>query len=324
MQRMVWQASILAALALVALVYFSEQAVERLTRLAHHWGLSGTFIGLTVFSLATSLPELLSALVGSAGILSGELNYSITSAAVIGGNVGSDVFQQTIVLATAILLTGAYIVDRRLIKTALAPMTAVAALLLLVSIDGTLSRFDGFLLITSFIMYNVYLYTTQGHNTPEPEASKHPAEDVLISLVQLGLLVVAAHILFESIIHIVEGAGLQGSLIGVLALGIAAASPELSTAFSSARRGENGMSFGVLIGSNITNPALILGLAAIISTLQVPLASISWDMPVKLVIPLLLLAYLSWHTKLNRRVAGGLIASYAFYIVVRITLFAVD
>jgi len=124
---------------------------------------------------------------------------------------------------------------------------------------------------------------------------------------------------------VVTATGIGGSLIGVIVLGTASAMPELITALSGVKNGAHGISLGTLVGSNITNPLVAIGLGALISTFWVPRPVLAWDLPWEAVTGAILWAIL-WFTKgrLNRVGAIYLIVLYAVYIVSRAVFFAVD
>lgn len=327
-------------LSIIALVYFSEKAVEKITRLTAYWGLSSTFVGLTIFSVATSLPELFSGVAASTRILNGTLDYVVGSATIIGGNVGSDIFQQTVILGLAVFFIGRLHFTRSFTLTAFIPMILGAVLTLALGLDGTLSRVDGFVLLTIFVLYTLMLYTHDESHVDIPEeetADVNPVEDSLLGSLYLALLLVSAHFLLTAVSDVVAYTGLGGSLIGALTLGIAAASPELFTAYTAARNNQEGVSLGVLIGSNITNPVLALGAGAAISTYAVPTPVLRWDLPVKIISPLILFYFLwrsapsedpgDWYAptgSLGRYASIYLLLVYAVYVYVRWTHFAVD
>jgi len=137
--------------------------------------------------------------------------------------------------------------------------------------------------------------------------------------------VLSAQVVLHSTEDVVTATGIGGSLIGVIVLGTASAMPELITALSGVKNGAHGISLGTLVGSNITNPLVAIGLGALISTFWVPRPVLAWDLPWEAVTGAILWAIL-WFTKgrLNRVGAIYLIVLYAVYIVSRAVFFAVD
>ena len=97
-----WTAIIFGTIAIVVLVISSNFTVGKLTGLAGYFRISTTFMGVTVVALATSIPEIAAHFTASFGILSGALDYEVSSAVVLGANIGSNVVQQTVILAIVI------------------------------------------------------------------------------------------------------------------------------------------------------------------------------------------------------------------------------
>lgn len=114
-------------------------------------------------------------------------------------------------------------------------------------------------------------------------------------------------------------------MIGVVTLGIASALPEMFTAISGLKHSAVGISLGTLIGSNITNPLLGIGLGSLISTYWVPKPLYLWDLPMETITAALLLVYLFLHhDKLGRWRGVYLIGLYVFYFVMRFIFFSMD
>ncbi|WP_254526075.1 sodium:calcium antiporter [Natrinema caseinilyticum] len=280
---------------ILALVLASELVVRKLERLAKFYGLSEVVIGLTVVSIGTSLPEIASHLVSSVQIVSGLGDSRTISATVLGGNIGSDVVQQTLILGLVVVAVGGFRFSREFLVRGYAPMIGTTLLTLILAWDGMLTRLDGVVLLGVFLLYMSVLYSTRSdiiQETGTNPPSDDPRRDAVISVVALLTVVVSAHVLFRTVEFYVNRTSLEGSLIGVLVLGIGAASPEMSTAIMGVREGAEGISLGTLIGSNITNPLLGIGLGAVISTYHVPRPLIYWDLPMETITAAILLTYL--------------------------------
>ena len=145
---------ILAGLASVALLVFSSNvAVKKLTGLAGFFRLSTTFMGATVVSLATSIPEIASHMTASVGILTNKLDYKIGSAVVLGSNIGSDVVQQTLILTIVSLIAGSLQYKRYFMWKSMGPMIGTTLMCIVLAWDRTYSRLDGLILFGTFIGY---------------------------------------------------------------------------------------------------------------------------------------------------------------------------
>lgn len=307
--------AVVGVVSVAVLVVGARQVVSRLTSVAKAYDVSETVIAMTVISVGTSLPELSLHLVGSYNIVTKPLTrveVQRISATVLGSNIGSDVVQQTLVLGLVVvaasLLQGSFgfRFSRKFLLRYYAPMMGTTLLTLVLSFDGFLSRVDGAVLVLSFVAYVGYLLvnrdeilTRQGDADP----SDRPRLDLAIGVAFMILVVVSADQFLRVVEFLIAATNLTGSMIGVVTVGIVSALPEMVTAISGLRQGAEGISLGTLIGSNITNPLLAIGLGALVSTYYVPEPLILWDLPVETVTAGILLVYL-----LNRRRIGGLLA----------------
>lgn len=328
---------VIGLVALAILVLSADQAVAKLVGLADYFDLSATFMGMTVVSLATSIPEISAHLTASAGILNGSLDYHIGSAIVLGANIGSDVVQQTFILGLVVFASGGLYFRRYFLTKSMLPMIGTTVMCIILGLDRTYSRLDGAILFGTFIAYTYYLFKDERkyfERSPEEEAEKKEGvprsgrEALLyafIALITMVLTVLSAQVTLHITELVVQATGIGGSLIGVLTLGLASALPEFTTALSGIRRKASGISLGTLVGSNITNPLVAIGGGALLSTYWVPRPLIAWDLPWETLTGAFLWAWL-WFRKgrLSRMGAVYLMAMYFVYIGLRAIFFAVD
>jgi cation:H+ antiporter len=325
--------------ALVLLVLGANYAVKKLIGIANYFKLSSTFMGMTVLSVATSLPEITSHFTASVNILSGTLDYQTGSAIVLGANIGSDVVQQTLIMGIVILLAGTLYFRRYFLWKSMLPMIGTTILCLVLGWDGNYSRIDGAILFGTFIAYTYYLYVDERKHYKEednqinsseleeevPANGREVLRDALITLALLVVIIGCATFVLSATEVIVDRTGVGGSLIGVVTLGVASALPELTTALAGIRHKEAGVSLGTLVGSNITNPLLAIGGGAMISTYAVPRPLIAWDLPWATLTGALLWAILWFNKgKLGKKSAIYLMVMYFIYIIFRGLFFNVD
>ncbi|MBN2006560.1 MAG: sodium:calcium antiporter [Anaerolineae bacterium] len=325
---------IFGLIALAILVLSSNLAVKKLVGVAMYFNLSVTFMGMTIFSLATSIPEITSHLVASVGILRGTMDYRIGSSIVLGANIGSDVVQQTLIMGIVVFLTGTLYFRRYFLWKSMVPMIGTTVMCIILGWDRTYSRIDGLILFGTFLAYTYYLYqderkhyqkTEEEEHHDVPENLRQVIRDSLIACGAMILTIVGAQIVLSITEMIVQATGVGGSLIGVVTLGVASALPELTTALSGIKHKAHGVSIGTLVGSNITNPLVAIGGGALVSTYWTPRPLLYWDLPWETITGMILWAIL-WFTKgkLGKWGAFYLIGLYVFYIVLRMVFFAVD
>ncbi|MBN1261324.1 MAG: sodium:calcium antiporter [Anaerolineae bacterium] len=330
----------IGAAAIALLVFSADVAVNKLTGLAGYFRLSTTFMGVTVVSLATSIPEIAAHLTASVGILAGTVDYRIGSAVVLGANIGSDVIQQTLIMAIVVLIAGGLYFRRYFLAKTMIPMIVTTIMCIILGWDRVYSRWDGLILFGSFIAYLYYLYIderahykaeengfTREGETPKgvPQSRREAIRDAAFAVFALGVTVVSAMVALQITEVVVVRTGIGGSLIGVMTLGVASAMPELTTAISGIRKGDAGIPLGTLIGSNITNPLVAIGGGALVSTYWVPGPLVVWDLPWETLTGAILWTYLWFNKgKVGKLGAVYLIVLYFSYITLRALFFSVD
>lgn len=336
---------LLGAVSLFLLVYAAELVVDRMTSIAAYFDIPDVLIAMSVVSIGTSLPEIISHVIASAKILTypgGCTNLFMTgpvmechiwSATVLGANIGSDVVQQTLVVGI-VVFSFAFFGEKNyfrfstsFLKKNYFPMMGTTLMCIVLGWDGIYSRIDGLVLMGSFAGFMYFLYYTRDErlNTDTKE-SDSLRRDGLVAVVALSTVLVSAHLVLNVTERLVEVTGLGGSIIGVVTLGVVSAFPEMFTAISGIRQRASGISLGTLIGSNITNPLVGIGGGALLSTYWVPRPLVLWDLPLETVTAGLLLAYLLFVSDRKLGYKGGiyLILLYVFYIIIRFMYFATD
>lgn len=324
---------------IAVLVLAANLSVTKLVGIAAYFNLSSTFMGMTVVSLATSIPEITSHLTASFNILAGKLDFQIGSAIVLGSNIGSDVVQQTFILGLVVLLSGGLYFRRYFMWKSMVPMIGSTVMCILLGFDGTYSRLDGFILFGSFVLYSLYLYFDERKfykaedNIPVseeisdsiPTTRKQVLIDSGIAVLLMAVTVFAASNVLSITEIVVNRTNISGSLIGVITLGLASALPELTTALAGVRQKEYGISLGTLVGSNITNPLVGIGAGALISRYAVPRPLVLWDLPWETLTGLLLWVILLLKKgKLGKYEAFYLMMMYFVFIILRAVLFKAD
>lgn len=312
------------AVALYALITAAELAIDHSLALAQHYDVPDVLIGMTVLAVGTSLPELGAHVIASAGILSGTLDYTIGSALVLGGNMGSSTLQQTLLLGLLVVGVGRLELSASFLRVSYLPMVLALALTLVVAIDGTVSRLDGAVMLVVFLGYLRYSYR---HRERAPALPGSPStsirRDALVAAVALLLVLASASLLLVVAEAVVASLALGGSMVGVMTLGIAAGLPELSAVLDAIRRRAPNLALGTLIGSNVVNSLLGIGTGAAISTYVVPPAVVRWDLPFKLAVAVGLWLALRYRTDgvLTRRLGAILIVLYFVFVSTRLLLF---
>ena len=315
---------IIVIVSAVIVLLMANYALKSSVSIAKKFKMSDEFIGMTILSIGTSLPEIITHVVGSFEILVQPSLMNSISALVVGTNIGSDIFQQNFIIAVVALI-GIIVVERKHLLKDVGGLIAASALLLLFSYNGFISKLEGGVL---FFGYIAYLFVLKKYGMVKGEKTEHKAHDktwkhVVIVLSSFVIMAFAADKMLNHSVILVKQLPISASFFGVILLGIAAAFPELMTSLIAIFKRKARISAGVLIGSNITNPMFALGLGAMISSYTVPKVVIWYDLPIKIATALLILWFL-WKGRIKKWEAGVMIFLYIAYLFFRNMYFPVD
>jgi cation:H+ antiporter len=277
--------------------------------------ISQTFIGLTVLSIGTTLPELGAHIASSIDILKG-INLSDVA---IGTNVGSNIIQITMILGIIALLMVVKS-SKTFMRKDYVIMLGAIVLLFLLSLDGNLSRLEGFILAALYLGY-LYKLGQREHFVDKVDNNYKPKKLWLYTLmipVGIALLLFFAQLAVKNAHFTAMEMGVSDSLIGALVLGVGTALPELAAALVALKNRASGMSMGVLVGSNITNPLFGVGIGALISGYTVGSRILFFDIPVWFIVSLVAFAMFRTRMKIDKKEGIALILLYIVYAYIRI------
>ncbi len=297
---------VLAGLAL--LIAGGEVLVRGASALAERLGISPLVVGLVVVSAATSTPEL-AVTVGA--ILQNEPGLAV------GNVVGSNIVNILLILGLCAIIVP-LAVKRQLIRFDVPVMVGMSVLLLLLSLDGQISLVDGILLLAGLLVHTFLsvfigrreaktvammaaapvakIATANPASSPAPNPASTPAPTpalnppakpialwlALVFIVAgVGLLVVGAQLLVDGAVSIAAGFGVSGLVIGLTVVAVGTSLPEVAASLAAVRRREGDIAVGNIVGSNIFNIGMVLGMPAILFAqgIPVPAPAIALDMP---------------------------------------------
>lgn len=311
-------------ISILGLLIGAELVIHNARIIARKLNISDFFIGLTIFSIGTSLPEIATHVIASIDILRG-VDFHTMSGLAVGTNVGSNIIQISLITGI-VAFFGVLKAKKKFLKVDYNVMLASIVILFLFSLNGIISRVEGFILLFLYAAYLVYLFK----NEKIAKKILKKNENIDKSKIYLSLLVMLAGLVIlllsaDKIAGLAELFSVKylvsGSLLGVLIVGISTALPEFATAVFALRRKNAGMSLGTLVGSNITNPLMALGIGAIISTYAVDSTILWYDIPFWFIISVIPIA-LMWRKKMLTKKAGiFLMLAYVAFVAFRIWLF---
>jgi len=282
--------------------------------LSERHGLSQGFIGLTVLAIGTDLPELLVSISGSVQQLQGV----DASGVIVGNATGSAITQGTLVLGVA-GLTGYLSVARRMVWRDGLTLLLAAAITGALAFDGRVGRFEGAVLLLAYLMYLAALLQAENHSTAEPSKRPKARMSPLFAIaVGLVTVVLSAHVVVTEGVALADAWGISQTILGVLIISAGTSLPELALAVGAARKGHASLSVGNVIGSNIFDLLVPVGLAAVISPLAVAPATVFVDLPAVILATVALLVFLLRRRGIQRPEAFALVVLYVGYALLRI------
>jgi len=280
---------------LAVLVVGAQRAVSAAGDLALYYGVSKLFVGVTVISVGTSVPEMTTS-VYAARYGAGDL--------LVGNIVGSETAQITLAIGV-VALVAPIVAERRNVMVYGGAMVLSMVIMLLVIEDGELIRSEGFLMMLSYVFFVYTMYTNDGGEeiTEEVQEREPPGRTLPWIVLGLGLVVVGGHVMVTSGVEIARTAGIPEYIVGLLT-GLGTTAPEIVVAGIAARGGEEGISVGAILGSNITDPVFSLGVGPLL--FDVSLASpdaVVASAQYMLAVSLVVLGVFYWRRGIDRRAA---------------------
>ncbi|MFA9428614.1 calcium/sodium antiporter [Egicoccus sp. AB-alg2] len=249
----------LLVVGLALLVFSADQFVAGAEAIALRLRWSATVIGAVVVGFGTSLPELVTSVLGA---LRGDADLAIGNAA------GSNVANLLLILGVAAIV--APIVGKRdQAPVRDATIAGVAGVLLLVlALDRTIGLLDGLLLTAVLLGTVIWQVRTASDDTvPETGVPLTPAHRFVVPRVVLGLagVLVGAQLLVTGAIDLAEAAGVPQIVIASVLVAVGTSLPELATAIASSQRGQVQILLGNLLGSNAFNALFVVGASALVA-----------------------------------------------------------
>jgi cation:H+ antiporter len=218
---------------------------------------SNLIIGMTVVAYGTSTPEL-AATIAAAGDHGG---------IILGNIIGSNIANIGMVIGIAAIMVPLAI-SRTTLRKEISIMLGVSLLLVVLSLDGELSEYDGLLLIGSLVVFTIFTFKDakkqRNENNESTDDTKNSVYLKAAGLMVLGvvLLGVGAYLTVENAVVLAKEFGLSEKLIGLTVIAIGTSLPELITSVIAIRKGHTDIGVGNIIGSNIYNILMIMGVGA--------------------------------------------------------------
>lgn len=256
---------------------------------------SPIIIGMTVVSIGTSLPEII---VSVAASMNGQLDLAVGTA------IGSNITNILLILGLSALIHP-FTVHSDVLRRELPLMLLVSILAASVLYDGQLSRSDGFFLLLLAVLWLLFivkiarLAERQGNDSlTREQIAELPREGGLpVAFLWLGIALIimpmATRMVVDNATVLANYFAMSELTIGLTVVAIGTSLPELATAIAGLRKGENDIAVGNIIGANIFNIVIVLGLPALITPGEVNPMAFTRDYSVMLLVSVIF-ALLCW------------------------------
>jgi len=276
--------------------------------IAKKFRISNLVIGMTIVAYGTSTPEL-AASIAAAGD---------HGAIILGNIVGSNIANVGMVIGVSAILIPVAI-QKSVLRKEIPIMLGVSLLLVLLSIDGELSIYDGGLLLVGLGVFAFFTFRDalkqRTKVTDDSENTKNNIYLKSFGLIAIGIVVlyIGAILTVDNAVIIASEFGLSEKIIGLTVIAIGTSLPELITSIIAIRKGHSDIGIGNIIGSNIYNVLMIMGVGAALGGVLIT-SDVYVDYAIMIIFSLSLLIGLK--TKIINRTMGIILATgYVLYLV---------
>lgn len=288
--------SIVAVIAgLALLVWSADKFVDGAVGVAKFCGMSSLLIGMVVVGFGTSAPEMV---VSALSALQGNPELAL------GNAYGSNIANIALILGvTAIIIP--VVVKRIALRRDLPILLAVSVLAFYQLHDGAISRMDAVVLLAVFVgimLFNILSERTIAKkvavenpvDAAQPDSAKKSSlsKSVLWLVLGLVLLVASSRMLVWGAVEIARSLGVSDLLIGLTIVAVGTSLPELASSIMAARKGEDDLAVGNILGSNLFNTMAVVGIAGVIAPMDsVDKSVFTRDLPLMLGLTALLFIF---------------------------------
>ncbi len=267
------------AAGIVLLVLSADRFVTGAAETSKTLGLPPLLIGMLVIGFGSSMPEM---------VISGFSAAGGNPGLALGNAMGSNIANIALILG-ATALVSPIMVRSRVIKLEL-PLLGFISLLFagLILVDGRLSRGDGYVLLGAFALamgWSLYLGVRGGQDSfadvVEQEITATPlSKSLTMTIVGLLVLIASSRLLVWGGVEITTMFGVSDLIIGLTIVAVGTSLPELASSIAAVRKNEHELALGNVIGSNMFNTSIVIGITALISPTDLDPSIVTRDLPV--------------------------------------------
>ncbi len=277
---------------LILLIWSADRFIDGAAATANHFGMSQLLIGIVIVGFGTSAPEMivssLSALNGNPGIA-------------LGNAYGSNITNIALILGTTALITP-LAVNSQILRLELPILILITALSAALIYDAEITRSDAVILLITFATYMIWTVWHDLKNKSDSLAADVQQEfatqakmsvkvAVLWIFIGLLLLIGSSQLLVWGAVEVARYFGVSDLIIGLTIVAVGTSLPEFASSVVAARKGEADLAVGNIVGSNLFNALAVVGIAGVISPMQVEPEVFTRDMSVMTLVTVALLVF---------------------------------
>lgn len=266
----------------------AEGLVRGASRLAITVGVSPLVVGLTVVAFGTSAPELA---VSVSSAIAGDADIGV------GNVVGSNVFNVLLILGLAATI-GPLVVSQQIVRIEVPLLILVSLVFYGFAANGNISTLEGCVLTAGIVVYTVWAIWRSRRETREVRAEyaaefsghrlavRELATDVVLVVVGLAMLVLGSEWFVNGAVELAETLGVSELVIGLTVVAAGTSMPEIATSVLASIRGERDIAVGNVIGSNLFNLLMVMGVTSVVADggIEVADAALRFDIPVMIAV----------------------------------------
>ena len=297
-------AVLLLIVGFILLTKGADYFIENSASFAEEKGISPHVVGVTIVAFGTSLPELL------VSIISSIQGYNDLA---LGNIVGSNISNIGLVLSVSTFIF--YYV----LKTNILPdedanndsyvMLLAVLMLYFFAIDKSISQIEGAVFFSLYIIYIIWLYKRTKGDEVSTDESKTSYMFLIGGLIAL---LIGAQLTVDSAVEIALAIGIPEIVIGLSVVAVGTSLPELAGTISAARMGHKEIAVGNVIGSNIANIFLVMGVLSLINPIAVEDFVVNQTLPLLIILTIVTFGLI--RIPLNRLSGSLLFAFFLFFI----------
>lgn len=303
---------------LALLVWSADRFVSGAAATANYFSLPPLLIGMVIVGFGTSAPEM---------VVSATAALQDNPGLAVGNAYGSNIANIALILGVTALIAP-ITANSQVVQKEIPILLGITALAAYQVMDGHVSHMDAAVLLIAFVVlmgWSILQARKSGDPLDAEMAEELESADMSIGkalmwiAIGLVLLVASSRLLVWGAVEIARSFGVSDLIIGLTIVAVGTSLPELASSVVAARKNEPDIALGNVLGSNLFNTLAVVGIAGVITPIEVPSEVLNRDLAVVagLTFVLLLLCFpRGTGAKIGRLAGTALLASFAAYIAV--------